>query len=98
MASFLYDEFRKSIGGNPTHSVIDWQDDSTISTFFVDEADDTISQTADVDVADRATLAQVPAFASAANLTGRSPVSVSSSILVLDASDKIGRASCRERV
>ena len=87
MASFLYDEFRKSLGGNPTHSVIDWQDDTTISTFFVDEADDTISQTADVDVADRATLAQVPAYASAANLTGRSPVSVTSNILVLTASN-----------
>lgn len=86
MAAFLYDEFRASIGGNPTHSVIDWQDDTTISTYFVDEADDTPSQTADVDSADRAAAAQVPVFASAAAI-GTRTTSLSSNVLVLDAAD-----------
>lgn len=85
MASFLYDEFRLSLGGAPTHSVIDWNTD-TIKAFFVDEADDTISQTADVDAADRATLAQVPAFASAPTLTSATST-ISTNVLVLDAAD-----------
>lgn len=86
MASFLYDEFRLSLGGAPTHSVIDWKDDTTISTFFVDEADDTISQTSDVDAADRAAAAQVPAFASAAAIATRTST-MDSNVLKLDASD-----------
>lgn len=85
MASFLYDEFRLSLGGAPTHSVIDWNTD-TIKAFFVDEADDTISQTADVDAADRAAAAQVPAFASAPTL-GSATSTISSNVLVLDAAD-----------
>lgn len=84
MASFLYDEFRKSLGGAPTHSVIDWNTD-TIEAFFVDEADDTPSQTADVDAADRAAAAQVPTFANAPTMT--CSTTISSSVLVLDASD-----------
>jgi hypothetical protein len=85
VASFLYDEFRKSIGGNPTHSVIDLQDD-TITVFFVDEADDTISQSADADAADRTAGAQVPAFASAPSLASKT-INVTSNILIWDAAD-----------
>lgn len=84
MASFLYDEFRKSIGGAPTHSVIDWNTD-TIEAFFVDEADDTPNQTNDQDAADRAAASQVPAFASAPTMT--CSTAVSSNVLVLDAND-----------
>jgi hypothetical protein len=85
MASFLYDEFRKSLGGNPTHSVIDFEDD-TLGMFFVDEADDTPSQTADVDAADRTAAAAHPDFASAPNLVNNT-ATIASSILVLDAND-----------
>lgn len=84
MASFLYDECRRSIGGIPTHSVIDFNDD-TISVFFVDEADDSPNQTSDQDVADRASAAQVPAFASAPEVTDVTSA-ISSNVLVIDAS------------
>lgn len=67
MASFLYDIFRINIMGEDTHAFVDLDDD-TLAMFFVDEADDTISQSADQDVADRAAASQVPAFASAPNL------------------------------
>lgn len=85
MASFLYDEFRRSLGGNPTHSVIDLHDD-TFSVFFVDEADDTLSQTSDQDAADRASAAQVPAFASAPALTNND-ISITSNVMMWDADD-----------
>lgn len=85
MAAFLYDEFRKSLGGVPTHSVIDLNDD-TFSVFFVDEADDTPDQTNDVDAADRVAGAQVPAFASAPSLASNAS-SISSNVLVWDATD-----------
>jgi len=84
MASFLYDEFRNSLGGAPTHSTIDWNTD-TIECFFVDEADDTPNQTTDVDAADRLAASQVPAFASAPTMTATT--TISSNVLVLDASD-----------
>lgn len=87
MASFLYDEFRKTLGGNPTHSAINLETD-TFSVFFVDEADDTISQTADVDAADRASAAQVPAFASAPALVNNAST-ISSSVLMWDADDTV---------
>lgn len=64
MASFLYDEFRSQLGGEPTHTAINLETDA-FAVFFVDEADDTISQSADIDAADRAAAAQVPVFASA---------------------------------
>jgi hypothetical protein len=85
MASFLYDEFRATLGGEPTHSAINLETD-TFSMFFVDEADDTISQSADIDAADRASAAQVPAFASAPSLANNT-ATVSSNILVFDADD-----------
>lgn len=85
MASFLYDEFRRSLGGNPTHSVIDLEDD-TFSVFFVDEGDDTISQASDVDAADRTAGAQVPAFSSAPALQNNAST-ISSNVLVWDADD-----------
>jgi len=84
MASFLYDEFRLCLGGAPTHSAIDWNTD-TIEAWFVDEADDTPNQTTDVDAADRAAAAQVPAFASAPTMTCTS--AIDSNVLKLDASD-----------
>jgi hypothetical protein len=81
IASFLYDELRLSIGGAPTHSVIDLKDD-TIKCVFIDEADDTISQTADQDWADRAAGSRV-GTATLANKTS----TLSSSVLVWDADD-----------
>lgn len=65
MASFLYDEGRKMLGGIGTHTTQINFDTAALAVFFVDEADDTISQTADVDAADRTAAAQVPDFASA---------------------------------
>jgi len=70
-----------------THSKIDLESD-TIGVFFVDEADDTISQTSDVDAADRAAAAQVPAFASAPNMVANS-WAVSSNVGVFDADDTV---------
>lgn len=87
MASFLFDEFRLSLGGAPTHSSIDWNTD-TIEAFFVDEADDTPNQTTDVDAADRAAAGQVPAFASAPTLTGATSA-IDSNVLKLDATDLV---------
>lgn len=87
MASFLYDEFRLSLGGAATHSVIDWNTD-TIEAFFVDEADDTPNQTTDVDAADRLAASQVPAFASAPTITGASSA-MDTNILKLDATDLV---------
>ena len=86
MASFLYDEFRSSLGGAPTHSAIDWNTD-TIECFFVDELDDTPTQTTDVDAADRLAASQVPAFASAPTMT--CSTAVTSNVLVLDATDLV---------
>lgn len=71
--------------GVDTHSFVDLDDD-TLGVFFVDEADDTISQSADQDVADRAAAAQVPAFASAPNLTNND-VTIASNLATLDADD-----------
>lgn len=82
MAGFIYDEYRNSLGGQPTHSVIDWHDD-TIKGYFVDEGTDTISQTADIDAGDRT--GAFPAYASAVAIAASS--SLSSSVLVLDATD-----------
>ena len=87
MAPFLYDEFRLQLADAATHSKIDLESDA-LSVFFVDEADDTISQTADVDAADRAAAAQVPAFASAPSLVNNS-WAVSSSVGVFDADDTV---------
>lgn len=81
IASFLYDEFRKSLGGNPTHSVIDLKDD-TIKAVFIDEADDTISQTADEDWGDRVAASQV----GSATLSNKA-ITVPSSVLMWDADD-----------
>lgn len=53
--------------GEDTFAFVDLDDD-TLAEFFVDEADDTPSQSADQDVADRLAASQVPAFASAPNL------------------------------
>jgi hypothetical protein len=86
MASFLYDECRNSIGGIPTHSVIDFNDD-TIKCFFVDEADDAPNQTTDVDAADRSAAAQVPDYASAVDVA--MTAAISSNVLVLDGTDAV---------
>lgn len=67
MASFLYDIFRINIEGEDTHAFVDLDDD-VLGMFFVDEATDTPSQSADQDVADRTAGAQVPSFATAPNL------------------------------
>lgn len=85
MAGILFDEFRKSLGGAPTHSVIDWNTDA-IGAWFVDEGVDTIDQAADVDAADRTGFN--PTFAAAPNLT--TPTStVTSNVLILDAVDEV---------
>jgi hypothetical protein len=88
MASFIYDEGRKLLGSIGTHVTgpINWDTVSVMRYFYVDEADDTISQTADVDVADRASAAQIPAFASTSNIANFTS-SISSSVLVVDADD-----------
>lgn len=85
MAGFLFDEFRKSLGGSPTHSVIDWDTDA-VGAWFVDEGTDTPSQTADQDAADRTGFN--PTFAAAPNLAGKTN-SVTSSVLILDATDEV---------
>ena len=82
MAGFVYDEYRNSIGGQPTHSVIDWNDD-TIKCYFVDEGTDTPNQTTDIDAGDRT--GAYPAYASAVSMTASS--SLSSNVLVLDSTD-----------
>jgi hypothetical protein len=72
----LYDIFRINIMGEDTFAFIDLDDD-TLGMFFVDEADDTPNQTSDQDVADRASAAQIPAFASAPNLANGTTTAVS---------------------
>jgi hypothetical protein len=71
--------------GEDTHSFVDLDDD-TLGAFFVDEADDTPSQSADQDVADRASAAQVPAFASAPNLANGT-TTIDSNVGKFDADD-----------
>lgn len=87
MAGILFDEFRKSIGGNPSNAqgMTDWQD-GTIGLWTVDEGTDTIDQAADVDAADRTGFN--PTFANAPNLAGKTS-SISSNVLVLDATDTV---------
>jgi hypothetical protein len=85
MAAFLFEEFRKSIGGNPTHSVIDLQDDA-IGIWFVDHATDTPNTTTDVDCADRTGFN--PTFAAAPNLAGKT-VAIDSGVLKWDATDEV---------
>lgn len=85
MAGVLFDEFRKSIGGNPTHSVIDLQDDA-IGIWFVDEDTDPINVSTDVDCADRTGFN--PTFAAAPNLAGKA-VTIDSGVLKWDATDEV---------
>jgi hypothetical protein len=87
LASFLYDEFRSQLGGEPTHTAMNLETD-TFSVFFVDEADDTISQSADIDAADRASAAQVPAFASAPAIANNS-WTVTSNVGIFDGDDAV---------
>lgn len=60
----------------------------TFSVFFVDEADDTLSQSADVDAADRASAAQVPAFASAPAIANNT-WTVTSNVGIFDGDDTL---------
>ena len=84
MASFIYDEGRKSIGGAPTHSAIDLNDD-TLGVYFVDEGTDTPTQATDVDCADRT--GNNPTFANAPNLgSGGSRVTIDT-VMKFDAAD-----------
>ncbi len=85
MAAFLFDEFRLSLGGAPTHSTIDWNTDS-IGVHFIDEGTDTPNQTTDVDHADRTGFN--PTFANAPNLAGAS-TAIDSNVLKLDATDQV---------
>lgn len=85
MANFLYDIFRINIMGEDTHAYVDLDDD-VLGAFFVDEADDTPSQTADQDVADRLAASQVPAFASAPNLVNNA-TTIDASVGKFDADD-----------
>lgn len=88
MAAYLFDEFRDSIGGNPSNSqpMTDWQDDTTISTVFIDTGDAPApDQATSVDVGD-ITTSTVPVYASAANLTSRTST-VTSNVMVMDATD-----------
>lgn len=85
MAAFLYDECRRSIGGIPTHTVIDFDAD-TLEVFFVDEGDDTPSQTSDVDAADRLEASQVPDFDDAPAIANNAST-ISSNVLVVDGDD-----------
>jgi hypothetical protein len=87
MASFLYDIFRINIMGEDTFAFADL-DDGTLAMFFVDELDDTPSQTADQDVADRLAASQVPAFASAPNLVNGT-TTIDSSVGKFDADDLV---------
>jgi hypothetical protein len=80
MASFLYDECRQSIGGNPTHSVIDFHDD-TLKAHFIDSGSVTVNQTSNVDQADHTTT--YPAYASCPSITNND-WTVSSNIGYLD--------------
>lgn len=86
MAGILFDEFRKSLGGNPSNAqaMTDWQDATTISCWFVDEGTDTIDQAADVDAADRTGFN--PTYANAPAVTGRTST-VTANVLILDATD-----------
>ena len=84
MAAFLYDECRRSIGGIPTHSVIDFNDD-TLKAYFIDHGTDTPSQTADQDAGDRT--GAFPAYASAVDI--QNSTSISSSVMVLDGVDTV---------
>lgn len=87
MASFVYDEGRRSLAGIPTHSAMDLNDDA-FSVYFVDEGTDTPSQTADQDDADRT--GQNPTFANAPALgSAGSRVTISSSVAVFDAADLV---------
>jgi hypothetical protein len=85
MAAFLFDEFRLSLGGAPTHSVIDWNTDA-IGIWFVDHATDTPNQTTDVDCADRTGFN--PTFAAAPNLTAATSA-IDTNVLKLDATDEV---------
>jgi hypothetical protein len=81
----LYDLFRINLMGEDTHAYVDLDDD-TLAMFFVDEADDTPSQSADQDVADRASAAQVPSFATAPNLANGT-TTIDSNVGKFDADD-----------
>lgn len=87
MAGFIYDEGRKSLGGIPTHSAMDLNDDA-FSVDFIDESGGAADQVADVDHADTSgfnpTFANAPALGSAG-----SRVTISSSVLVFDAADLV---------
>lgn len=87
MASFVYDEGRRSLTGIPTHSAMDLNDDA-FSVFFIDEGTDTPDQTNDQDAADRTgnnpTFANAPALGSAG-----SRVTISSNVAVMDAADLV---------
>lgn len=96
MAAFLYDECRRSIGGIPTHSVIDFDAD-TLEVFFVDEADDSPDQTNDVDAADRLEASQVPDFDNAPTITNNAST-ISSNVFVLDATDVVFTALTGDEV
>ena len=85
MADFLYDVFRGNALGKDDHTYVDLED-ATLGVLFVDEADDTPSQAADQDVADRLAGSQVPSFATAPNLTGVT-VAIVSNRAVLEATD-----------
>ena len=85
MAGFLFDEYRRTLSGNATHSLIDWGTDA-IGVHFVDEGTDTPSQTADVDHADRTGFN--PTFANAPSLASKTEA-VTSSVLILDAADLV---------
>jgi hypothetical protein len=85
MASFFYDEARQIFGGEPTHSQPNFET-GVFGMFFVDEGADTISQSADVDAADRTAGAQVPSFATAPNIANPT-WTVTSNIGIFDGDD-----------
>lgn len=84
MASFCYDDYILRKGGNGVPTDLN---DSTLGMMFIDELTGEVpNQTSDQDVADRASNAQVPLFASCPNLVGNA-WTVVSHVGMLDAND-----------
>lgn len=86
MANALFTAYRNNILGDGTFTNVQLDAD-TIQAFFVDHADDTPVPATDQDVADIASAAQVPAFASAPTLTTKTIGTVAAG--VFDADDLV---------
>jgi hypothetical protein len=85
MANAWYEIYRRNVQTPQAgFAAVDLAAD-TIKVLFIDEADDTIDLVNDQDIADRASLARVPALASAPSLAGKSV----SGAGVFDASDTV---------